>query len=85
MNFQDNSIERQARADINKLKEIYIIDSITAERLQDILIYLYLSQGSKNQRGVQLQTEKLKNVLHTCPRIAAPAIASKTANLVCRI
>jgi len=85
MKFQDGSIERQARADINKLKEIYVIDAITAERLLDILTYLYLSQGNKNQRGVQLQTEKLKNVLHTCPRIAAPTMSAQSTNIAYRI
>jgi hypothetical protein len=64
MDYQNNVFEKRAQADIFKLKEKYVIDIITAERIQEILIYLYLSQGSKNQRGINLQTEKLKNVLH---------------------
>ena len=79
MDYQDNIFEKRAQADINKLKQKYVIDAIIAERLQDILIYLYLSQGSKNQRGINLQTEKLKSVLHTCPRIIAPVFSAPAA------
>lgn len=86
MNYQDNAFERRARADINKLKAIYVIDIITAERIQEILIYLYLSQASKNQRGINLQTEKLKNALHGCPRItAAPVLAANSVKVACRL
>lgn len=70
---QDNILEKRAQADINKFKQKYVLDLVTAERIQEVLIYLYLSQGSKNQRGINLQTEKLKNILHNCPRIANPA------------
>jgi hypothetical protein len=77
MDYQNNIFEKRAQADIFKLKEKYVIDIITAERIQEILIYLYLSQGSKNQRGINLQTEKLKNVLHNCPRITTPVFSAQ--------
>ena len=76
MSYQNNEFEKRAQADIFKLKQRYVIDAISAERIQDILIYLYLSQGSRNQRGINLQTEKLKTVLHNCPRIAAPVFSA---------
>jgi hypothetical protein len=79
MSYQSNEFEKRAQADIFKLKQKYVIDVITAERIQDILIYLYLSQGSKNQRGINLQTEKLKSALHNCPRIVAPVFSAPTA------
>jgi hypothetical protein len=79
MDHQSNSFEKRAQSEISKLKETYVIDLITAARLQDILVYLYLSQGSKNQRGIKIQTEKLKSVLHNCPRIVAPAVFSSAA------
>ena len=79
MDYQENLFEKRAKADINKLKERYVIDLITAERVKEILIYLYLSQGSRNQRGINLQTEKLKNVLHNCPKIIAPVFSARAA------
>lgn len=85
MNYQDNAFDRRARADINKLKAIYVIDIITAERIQEILVYLYLSQASKNQRGINLQTEKLKNALHTCPKIVSPAFSAQNTKAGCRV
>ena len=85
MDYQDNLFEKRARMDINKLKENYVIDLITAGRLQEIFIYLYLSQGSRNQRGINLQTEKLKTVLHNCPRIVTPAFSAPSSNNVCRV
>ncbi|HEY8559427.1 MAG TPA: hypothetical protein VIL74_03410 [Pyrinomonadaceae bacterium] len=79
MNYQDDLYEKRAQTDINKLKQKYVIDIIAAERIKEILVYLYLSQGSRNQRGINLQTEKLKNVLHNCPKIMAPAFTAPTA------
>ena len=76
MSYQNNEFEKRAQADIFKLKQRYVIDAISAERIQDILIYLYLSQGSRNQRGINLQTEKLKSVLHNCPKIVAPVFVA---------
>jgi hypothetical protein len=85
MDYQDNIFEKRAQADINKLKQKYVIDIITSERLQEILIYLYLSQGSRNQRGINLQTEKLKTVLHNCPKIITPVFSAQASNSVCRV
>jgi hypothetical protein len=83
MDYQSNAFEKRAQADINKLKQTYVIDLISAARIQEILVYLYLSQNSKNQRGINLQTEKLKSVLHNCPRIIAPPVyASPTPKAV---
>ena len=79
MSYQSNEFEKRAQADIFKLKQRYVIDVITAERIQEILIYLYLSQGSRNQRGINLQTEKLKGVLHNCPKIINPVFAAPAA------
>ena len=83
MDFQANVIERRAQRDINKLKQSYVIDLIAAEKIKDILVYLYLSQGSKNQRGIDLQTEKLKSVLHNCSKKAAPAFSASSQKSVC--
>lgn len=85
MNYQDNAYERRARADVNKLKEKYVIDIITAERLEEIFVYLYLSQKSKNPRGIDIQTEKLKAILQNCRRIIPPAPAVQNAKAGCRI
>lgn len=85
MNYHDNAFERRARIDINKLKEKYVIDIITAERLEEILVYLYLSQNSKNQRGVQIQTDKLKSVLQNCRRIIPPAMQAQSAQAGARV
>jgi len=85
MDYQNNVFEKRAQADINKLKQTYAIDLITAGRIQEILIYLYLSQSNKNQRGINLQTAKLQNVLHNCQRTAAPVFAVQTQKSVCRI
>ena len=85
MDYQANVFEKRAQADINKLKEKYMIDVITGERIQEILVYLYLSQGSRNQRGINLQTEKLKNVLHNCPKIITPVFSAQASNSVCRV
>jgi hypothetical protein len=85
MDYKDNVFDKRAHADINKLKQTYVIDIITAERIQEILVYLYLSQGSRNQRGVNLQTEKLKNVLHNCPRIITPVFSAQSAKSACRV
>jgi hypothetical protein len=82
MDYQDNVFEKRAQADINKLKERYVIDIITGERLQEIFIYLYLSQASRNQRGINLQTEKLRNVLHTCPKIISPVFSVQPSESV---
>jgi hypothetical protein len=82
MDYQ-NIFEKRAQAQINKLKEKYVIDLITAGRIQEILVYLYLSQGNKNQRGVNLQTENLKNVLHNCPKIVTPMFSAQTQKNVC--
>ena len=83
MNYQNNVFEKRAQAQINKLRQEYVIDMITAERLEEILVYLYLSQGSRNQRGINIQTEKMKNVLHNCPRIIAPVFSAPAKNNVC--
>jgi hypothetical protein len=86
MDYQDNIFEKRAQADINKLKEKYVIDIITAGRLQEIFVYLYLSQASRNQRGINLQTEKLKDVLHNCSRIMPPVFTPQSSNNnVCRV
>ena len=85
MDYQDNLLEKQVRKDINKLKENFVIDLIAAERLKEIFIYLYLSKGSRNQRGINLQTEKLKSVLHNCPRIVSPAFSAPSSNSACRV
>jgi hypothetical protein len=82
MEYQKNMFEKWVQEQINKLKREYVIDMITAERLQDILIYLYLSQESRNQRGVRLQTEKLKNLLHNCPKITTPGFSAQHQNRV---
>ena len=83
MNYQNNVFEKRAQAQFNKLRQEYVIDMITAERLEEILVYLYLSQGSRNQRGINIQTEKMKNVLHNCPRIIAPVFSAQTKGSVC--
>lgn len=85
MNHHDSAYERRARVDINKLKEKYVIDIVTAERLEEILVYLYLSQNSKNQRGVQIQTDKLKNVLQNCRRIVPRAMQAHSAQATARL
>jgi hypothetical protein len=85
MDSQNNIFEKRAQAEINKLKQKYVIDLITAGRIQEILVYLFLSQGSKNQRGINLQTEKLKNVLHNCPRLATPVFSAQSQKNVCRV
>jgi hypothetical protein len=83
MDFHASVIEKRAQRDINKLKQRYVIDLIAAEKIKDILVYLYLSQGSKNQRGIDLQTEKLKSVLHNCPRIVTPVFSASSQKSVC--
>lgn len=83
MNYQNNVFEKRAQAQINKLRQEYVIDMITAERLEEILVYLYLSQGSRNQRGINIQTEKMKNVLHNCPKIIAPVFSASAKNSIC--
>jgi len=83
MEYQNNIFEKRARIEINKLKQKYVIDLITGERIQEILVYLYLSQGSKNQRGVNLQTEKLKDVLHNCQKLATPVFSAQSQRNVC--
>jgi hypothetical protein len=83
MDYQANVIERRAQRDINKLKQNYVIDLIAAEKIKDILVYLYLSQGSKNQRGIDLQTEKLKSVLHNCPKKVTPVFSASSRKNVC--
>jgi hypothetical protein len=85
MDYQNNVFEKKAQAEINRLKQSYVIDLITAARIQDILIYLYLSQGSKNQRGINLQTEKLRNVLHGCPKIVAPVFTAHSPENAVRV
>jgi len=80
MNYQNNIFEKRAQADINKLKQEYVIDMITAERLEEVFVYLYLSQGSRNQRGINLQTEKLKNILRNCPKIITPVYSARRQN-----
>lgn len=80
MEYQNNVFERRAMAHINKLRQEYVIDMITAERLQDVLVYLYLSQQSRNQRGINLQTEKLKNLLHNCRKIMPPVFSAPHQN-----
>jgi hypothetical protein len=75
MNNQSNAFEKRAQADINKLKQKYMIDLITAERLKEVLIYLYLSQGSKNQRGINIQKDKLNTILHNCRVQTTPIFA----------
>ncbi|GEM_PF-5011482 len=85
MDYQSNEIEKRAQADIFKLKQNYVIDIITAGRIEEILVYLYLSQGSRNQRGINLQTEKLKTVLHNCPKIMTPVYSASAAQSVCRV
>lgn len=84
MDYQDNVFEKRAQAEINKLKQKYVIDLITAARIQEILVYLYLSQASRNQRGINIQTEKLKSVLHNCPKIAAPVFSARSQKSACR-
>ena len=79
MDYQDNIFEKRAQAEINKLKQEYVIDIIAAARIKEILVYLYLSQGSRNQRGINLQTKKLNNVLHNCPKIIAPVFTAPSA------
>ena len=73
MDYRNNIFDKRVATHINKLRQEYVIDFLTAERLQDILVYLYLSQDNKNQRGINLQTENLKNLLHNQPKIKAPA------------
>ena len=85
MDYQSEAFEKRAKADIEKLKQKYVIDLITAERLQEIFIYLYLSQGSKNQRGINLHTEKLKSVLHNCRKIVLPAFSAQTSKNAFRV
>ena len=80
MDYQDNMFEKRAQSEINKLKQEYVIDVIAAARIKEILVYLYLSQGSRNQRGISLQTEKLKNVLHNCSKIGAPMFTAASGN-----
>ncbi|MBS1796892.1 MAG: hypothetical protein JSS81_23905 [Acidobacteria bacterium] len=75
MDSQSILFEKRAQAEINKLKETYVIDLVTAERLRDIFIYLFLSRLSRNPRGISIQTEKLNAVLHHCPRIVRPEIS----------
>lgn len=80
MGYQNNMFEQRAQAHINKLRQEYVIDMITAERLQDTLVYLYLSQESRNQRGIKLQTDKLHNLLHSCPKIITPVFSVPPRN-----
>jgi hypothetical protein len=77
MNNQENPLEKKARIYVDQLKQQYVIDILTTERLQEILVYLFLSQNSRNQRGVALQTENLKNILQQCSRITVPAYSSQ--------
>ncbi|MEP6900477.1 MAG: hypothetical protein ABJA66_01935 [Actinomycetota bacterium] len=67
MNYQDNNFEKKAQAYVNQLKQEFVIDLLTGERLQEILVYLYLSQANKNPRGINIQQENLKDVLQKCP------------------
>ncbi|HEY8559208.1 MAG TPA: hypothetical protein VIL74_02310 [Pyrinomonadaceae bacterium] len=77
MDYRISKIEQLAQEKVNELGRDYLIESRTAERLNDILVCFYLSQASKNQRGVELQTEKLENVLHNCPKRKAPELAAE--------
>jgi hypothetical protein len=65
MNY-NGSLEKKAQERVNELKKDYVIDMLTAERLQDIFVYLILAKASKNQRGVAMQEAALRNVLHNC-------------------
>jgi hypothetical protein len=79
MDYQSNVFDKRARADIDRFKQKFVIDIPTSERLRETLVYLYLSQNSKNQRGVELQTKKLKNILFNCPKItSAPVLERKS-------
>lgn len=80
---QSNAFEKRARTHVNKLKLEYVIDLVTAERLEEIFVYLYLSQVSRNQRGVNIQTEKLKSILHNCPKIIAPVFSAQSRKAAC--
>lgn len=64
-NYKD-PLEMKAQACVNELKNEFVIDMITAERLHDIHVFLFLAQASKNQRGVEMQQAALRNVLRNC-------------------
>ena len=83
MSYQNNVFEKRAQAEINKLKQEYVIDMVTAERLEEVFVYLYLSQGSRNPRGISIQTEKLKGILHNCPKRITPVFSAQTQGLAC--
>jgi aspartate carbamoyltransferase regulatory subunit len=82
MDYQSNEFEKRAMLQVNKLKQEYVIDVITSERIQEILVYLYLSKVSRNQRGINIQTEKLKNVLHNCPKTMTPVFSAHSKQSV---
>jgi hypothetical protein len=65
MNY-NSSLEKKAQERVNELKKDYVIDMLTAERFQDIFVYLMLAKASKNQRGVAMQEAALRNALHNC-------------------
>ncbi len=72
MNYQDNNFEKRAREQVNKFKQEFLIDKLTEERLQEILVYLFLSQANKNPRGINIQQENLKDVLQKCHSKSRP-------------
>jgi hypothetical protein len=76
MNYQDNNFEKKAQAYVNQLKQEFVIDLMTGERLQEILVYLYLSKANKNQRGITIQQENLKVVLQKCPAKSRPLVSA---------
>jgi hypothetical protein len=65
MNYKD-PLEIKAQKCVNQLREDFVIDILTAERLHDIFVYLLLAQANKNQRGVDMQQAALRNVLRNC-------------------
>ena len=75
MNFKD-PLELKAQKCVNELKNEFVIDLLTAERLHDIFVYLLLSQANKNQRGVNMQQAALRNVLRNCPVIKKMPVTS---------
>ena len=74
MNEKVNALEMRAWKSVNELKNHFVIDVLTAERLHDIFVYLFLSKASKNQRGIDMHQKSLKKVIHGLPVINRASI-----------
>lgn len=61
-----DSCEIKAQERVNQLQQEFIINQITAERLHEIHVFLFLAEANKNQRGIDIQQAAMQSVLRNC-------------------